>query len=275
MELKNLLLQKIKHKKLAPFYIFKCSPLEENPEEHLSQWMSSLIVDYLAQETGCSKALAQEKSRLGHGDILWISLPESQQDYKIDSGDLTPFFKAQAYPPLELNYRLIVIESAEAIHGRYANKMLKTLEEPQEQTAIFFLNYQQRPLLSTIESRALCLSLPPKSVDLSETKILSHPKANQWWHERLKRSEWEKHRELMETFIQAPHEVHGLLAELKKDRHFQQQLLKEIIHWQAELDDHHGQKRIFLEELKWFLKSQTYHNPLSERFFGLLQSAFI
>ncbi len=60
----------------------------------------------------------------------------------------------QQNPPLQLQYQFIVITDGQLLQRLHWNKMLKTLEEPHNNTVIFILNPSLQVLMPTISSRA-------------------------------------------------------------------------------------------------------------------------
>ena len=66
--------------------------------------------------------------------------------------------------------RIIIIDQAEKMNQQAANALLKTLEEPPEETFFFLITGNQHQLLSTIRSRAQLFRFKPISLDILRSK---------------------------------------------------------------------------------------------------------
>ncbi|PIP90351.1 MAG: hypothetical protein COW01_02780 [Bdellovibrionales bacterium CG12_big_fil_rev_8_21_14_0_65_38_15] len=152
------LLARYSKRSLGHFYI-----LNSSSEDYLKQWSKDFVLSVLFDQ---NKDANQNERRFnqGHPDLLWLT-PE-EDHYKIENKDFDPLFQAMAHKPLELPWKFIFVEKPQTIGSSYANKLLKTLEEPTDHCTIFFLNAGATPLLSTVESRAIKLNLnPPEPVE--------------------------------------------------------------------------------------------------------------
>lgn len=58
-------------------------------------------------------------------------------------------------------YKVLLIWLPERFHDSAANKLLKTLEEPEPNTAIFLISHDEESVLGTIRSRCQAVYLPP------------------------------------------------------------------------------------------------------------------
>lgn len=86
-----------------------------------------------------------------------------------------------AFPPFEASYKIFIIEDAEKMLPSSSNALLKTLEEPSEDTYLFLLSKHPDLLLPTILSRLQPLSFSradPPFFDL--TPFISLVENNQW-----------------------------------------------------------------------------------------------
>lgn len=83
-------------------------------------------------------------------------------------------------------YKVLVIWLPERMHESAANKLLKTLEEPEDKTVILLLSHDEEAVLGTIRSRCQTLYLPPlgrgnverwlideRRMDANQAKVLS------------------------------------------------------------------------------------------------------
>ncbi len=83
-------------------------------------------------------------------------------------------------------YKVLIIWLPERLHESAANKLLKTLEEPEPNTAILLISHEEEGILPTIRSRCQTLYLPPwgrsevekwliqeRRIDPNQAKVLS------------------------------------------------------------------------------------------------------
>lgn len=73
------------------------------------------------------------------------------------------------WKPESRQYRVLIIDSAESMNAVSANALLKTLEEPPEQSLIILLASAAKPLLETITSRCRQVLFQPLSSDKVQT----------------------------------------------------------------------------------------------------------
>lgn len=164
-DLLNRLSQKYLSKDLAHFYIINGNL--EDPTL-LKNWIHDFISTCVAQTFHCEKDNAQRRIELGLDDLFWPELNKNGTWGQELLNDLEKFIK---YRPLEMNYRLAIIQEAQEIGQGLSNKLLKTLESPPDRTVIIFLNSNGKALLPTIESRAIKLQLQK---EMSHTEF-EHP----------------------------------------------------------------------------------------------------
>ncbi|HEU5048075.1 MAG TPA: DNA polymerase III subunit delta' [Rickettsiales bacterium] len=88
-----------------------------------------------------------------HPDLLVLE----GDDIKIDQIRRVPEFLS--YTPAESEWRVVIIDSAEAMNRNSANALLKTLEEPPSQAVILLISHNPGALLPTIRSRCRVLRI--------------------------------------------------------------------------------------------------------------------
>ncbi len=275
------LLEALLAKTPAPLYIIRPAAREQWPSECLDSWAKNLSVAYLSGALGVTEQMAQQRLRWGHPDLMTLRPPSSGQNYKMEDGDLAPLFHSQAHRPLELPCRLILVFNAEKIGENYANKMLKTLEEPQADTVVFLLVGGQHRLLATVESRALSLRLPAPAGDGTPEGPPS-PQApleevrRQWFvREWQRRSEsMPEHRATVEAWLERPLHTHALVEALKKGPALQKLFVGMVVDWHCTPFSPAAHKSAILEELRWFQRAGEFHNAPGERLLGLIHATF-
>lgn len=144
--------------------------------------------------------------KLQHESVLFIE-PEGQS-IKIDKAkEVQRFFQLNRIG----RARIVIIDQVEKMNPQAANSLLKTFEEPPEETYFFLISGNQHKLLSTIRSRAQLCRVKPISLKLLESKSY----AEKW----------------------QIHASQGSFAELKKWREESQvEFRKEFIDWVNNLD---------------------------------------
>ena len=233
----------------------------------LREWHQNFLASLLSKALGLSPEKAFERLQWGHPDLPVLAPASPGQNYKIEDASLAPLFLAQAHRPLELPQRLISVLDAECIPERYANKMLKTLEEPRPDTSVFLLVGDQRPLLPTIESRAITLRLPTNT---NEAPRSQGEAPRQQWFER----EWKERTGGKHKWPENPLRFHALIDTLKKNPPLQKLFVEMILDWHRTLHSPADGKAAILEELRWFTRAETFHNSPMERLVGLIHATF-
>jgi DNA polymerase-3 subunit delta' len=90
-----------------------------------------------------------------HPDILVLEA----EDIKVESARLVGEFLA--HTPAESTWRVVIIDSADALNRNAANSLLKILEEPPDQAMLLLISHNPGTLLPTIRSRCRLLRVPP------------------------------------------------------------------------------------------------------------------
>ncbi len=156
--LTQILLTKAQQQKLAHFYLVRAAQSEPNPDIHLKEWMEEFLVNFIAQEKKCDLITAKRIFQFDVADILWLQKNPDHNNFLTE--DLTPLFNFIELRPFEFSTKIAVVNQAELIVKKTSNKLLKLLEEPTDNSVIFFLYGGHNRPLATIESRAINLYLP-------------------------------------------------------------------------------------------------------------------
>ncbi len=277
----NLLLKLYREKKLAPFYIIR-GPISSTycPLLEWSQKFSALL---LSEHLNIPKEQSSEMVEMGHRDLLFITkdnesendsdsaLIEDQKAYKVDDPHMREYFKAVQYGPMDLHQKFIFIDKGQLISEYFANKWLKTLEEPAAGVTTLFLVENQAPLLKTIESRAITLR-----VQNEDARNFYHcPETHEDFPNFLERSakDWDLPKSAMDKiqlFCQKPTQYHHLLDALKEAAQLKTLLYRVMNDYMLAPNHSLYAQQHWLDEMRWFQKAQTFNNSASERFFGLM-----
>lgn len=269
-EARQLLLKKILIGECPPLVIITPHSETNGPENFLNNWMKEFITEYLSLAKKIDKSQAKSLFENTHPDIAIIKKPESGKAYALKNNDLEIFFSIHLYKNWELPTRIIVIERADLIPEVYANKMLKTLEEPTERTITVLLNPYSKKMLSTIQSRSITLRLSKLNNDHKKIILKNH-------HDKISSflncfSENEEQYSVLKEIMKNDRKYYKLPQLLKDDPEFRDKLFSKIIEIQSFSNIGLQQYKQFTNELNWFYQSKTYNGMELERFIGLIKS---
>tara|TARA_R110000868_G_scaffold248282_4_gene504662 strand:+ start:2035 stop:2856 length:822 start_codon:yes stop_codon:yes gene_type:complete len=260
--LENSLLKRYRLRSLAHFYILNASE-----EEILTKWTTNFLLKVLADD-GASIEVCKRRLEQGHPDILWLS--PSDGNYKIENKDFDPLFQAMAHRPLELPWRFIIVDKPQCIGDAYANKLLKTLEEPSDFCTIIFLQTGSNSLMQTIESRGIKLKLQE-----NHNRKLPTPAADQSLSQFL--GAWsESYPELYDSPLELSEKTAALAGELativKSKSYLEANMVTGILTWaQYNIADSSILEEI-IDSTHHGHISKIYNNSSAERFFSLINA---
>ena len=122
---------------------------------------NSLVQKLLCQEQGdfsCGKCKACHLFQSGtHPDFIHVSLEEKSKQIKIDQ--IRYVIESIGKTAQMQGNKIVVIEPSEAMNLNAANALLKSLEEPTENTYLFLVSHNAKRLLPTIKSRCQTVAL--------------------------------------------------------------------------------------------------------------------
>jgi len=273
----NLLLKLYQRKKLAPFYIIR-GPISST-HCPLLEWAQEFSAQLLEQHKSISLEQAREQIQLGHQDLLFITkeadeknMGEDQKAYKVDDPHMRDYFKAVQYPPMDLQQKFIFIDKGQLIGDYFANKWLKTLEEPAQNVTTIFLVETQGPLLNTIESRAITLRIQRGDPGQFYHCPLEHEDFTAFLARCAK--EWDipkGARKKIDDFCQNSNQYHLLLDALRESPALRTPIYTVMNDYMLAPNHTIHAQQHWLEEIQWFHKADVFNNSTSERFFGLLR----
>lgn len=154
--LKQRLLERAATGKFGHFYLLSGAPADQQRQ---IEWTEDFIRSYWSSVEGRQAMASDLRS---DADLLWLTPPrgddEEVLDYKVEGieAQLAGFLP---YRGLKSRRRFVIIEESHRLTPVIANKLLKTLEEPEGELTFLWLNPQGKKFLPTIESRALGLKL--------------------------------------------------------------------------------------------------------------------
>ncbi len=111
-------------------------------------------------------------ARRVHPDVLLVEAEKNQ--IKIDQ--IRELHHYLGFAPLNGRFKVVIINDAHLLNAVAANALLKTLEEPPDQTLFILVTHRQQLLLPTILSRCISLSFKPLSHDVLRQILASREK---------------------------------------------------------------------------------------------------
>ena len=111
----------------------------------------AFAAELLAEGAPDPEGVRGRVARGTHPDLTWV-VPTGAAEMRVEDVE-EPVITAATRTPFEARRRVFVIESADAMHERAANKMLKTLEEPASFVHLILLTTRPAQVLPTIVSR--------------------------------------------------------------------------------------------------------------------------
>ncbi|MGA8354695.1 MAG: DNA polymerase III subunit, partial [Solirubrobacteraceae bacterium] len=105
------------------------------------------------------EAVAQRVQRGTHPDLTWVRPTGAAEMLVADIDE--PVVAAATRTPFEAARRVFVIEGADAMNDRAANRLLKTLEEPPSFAHLILLADRRQDVLPTIVSRCQLVRFDP------------------------------------------------------------------------------------------------------------------
>jgi len=237
--------------------------------EFMANWSQELCQGVFKLETG--RDTSKEELAKGNADFIFIEKEIDQKEYKVKDQAVLDFIKAHNYPALFYKYKLVFVQTAEAISDTILNKWLKVLEEPEQSVVTFFLVGNEEKLLDTIESRAITLRLKSQNPPL-ETGVSCQGGFPQFLKQKIEQEKGslsEKVTAELLSFTANPL-PHIFLEVVKNNRASRMFAFKTMVDFAAAKDLPYVKQYEFLKAIEWFKKSQTFNNSAPERFYGLL-----
>jgi len=151
---------------------------------HFAGSVAQLVLCHDQQPTGaCLKCRScQLFGSSGHPDLYHLAPQEGVEQIKVDQvRNLSEFMQSTAQ---QGGYRVVILDPAEAMNLSAANALLKTLEEPGNNSLLLLLSNQLGQVMPTIKSRCQRIDcpLPERSVAvpwLMQQLSLEHNTASQ------------------------------------------------------------------------------------------------
>ena len=152
---------------LSHAYLIACDD-ESMLDEYLSIFARSLTCESFVPCCNCRTCtLVSAKT---HTDVIWY--PKSTK--KIVVSDIDELVEKSYYKPLELGVKVFCLSNVSSMTVQAQNKLLKTLEEPPENTFILMGATSVYPILSTVLSRVKRLDITPYPDSVIESFLVEN-----------------------------------------------------------------------------------------------------
>lgn len=123
-------------------------------------------------------------------DLKFIRPNIEEDDYKIHIKNIRDLKLFMSFKPYSSEYKLAVVDNADAMTAEAANAMLKILEEPPKKSVLVLISSKPSMLPKTILSRCETVVFPPQSeiqtAEMSEALADLRKVARQGMAERIK-----------------------------------------------------------------------------------------
>ncbi len=230
------LLNSAQSQRLGHFYILQARGLEA---QSLKQETLEFIREYWQQIEGKKSPT----DILNHPDLLVITPVNDEgepRDYLVE--DLRPLVQFLSYHPIQVKRRFVVMSDVHALGTTVANRLLKTLEEPEGELSFLWINHTGAKLLATLESRAQMVLLSEKQANPDPQELIEEIKTLTSLH----------------TFI-----------DRFKAQQSTQELLDFLLNFEAHHDGPGALKQELLEITHNWQKAQMLHQPTPVRLVAL------
>jgi DNA polymerase-3 subunit delta' len=129
-----------------------------------------------AAEKPCLECTSCKKIATGsHADVQVIGLTQNEEENSeaklIHTEQIKAVLHAASLPPFEGKQKIFIIDGAELLSIEAANRLLKTLEEPESYVTFILLTTNERLLPATVVSRCQRLELLPLAVNEATTAL--------------------------------------------------------------------------------------------------------
>lgn len=152
-------LQKQRAEQRLPHALMFAGPAGVGKREFAAALASRLLCSAADQEFACGVCKSCELIRSGsHPDLLRLSPDEEGKVIKVDQ--VRAMIDRLHSTAQQGGYRVLVIHPAEEMNTASANAILKTLEEPGDETLIMLLVDQLGQIMPTIRSRCQRIDFP-------------------------------------------------------------------------------------------------------------------
>lgn len=138
---------------------------EGSRKEELAQALARALVCTRREISwSCPCAACDRVVKGNHPDILWLKREKDAKGIKIER--VRQLIEWASLKPYESEWKVAVLEEAERLTEEASQALLKTLEEPPQQTLFVLLTADKARILETIQSRCFGIRLnAPESLD--------------------------------------------------------------------------------------------------------------
>jgi len=157
--------QKFSHPDLH--FVFPSNKPEKTTENPSSELYNKHWIEYMQKVNG-----------YGVQNDWYSFLNIGNKQGNIYARDANNLIKALSFKSFEATYKVAIIWMAERMDASPANKLLKTFEEPPEDTLIFLIAERYEMLLPTVRSRAQLVKVPKLNEVVLRNALKQQPDIN-------------------------------------------------------------------------------------------------
>lgn len=129
-------------------------------KRHLAETLAQrLLCTSPAEGLACGKCRGCELNNAQtHPDLFWLTPEEEGKGIKVDQ--VRELNESLSKTARQGGYKVVIIEPAEAMNANAANALLKSLEEPAQNTSIILVAHRPSAVIPTIRSRCQLRKMP-------------------------------------------------------------------------------------------------------------------
>lgn len=244
---------------LAHFYILspsstslptseKATPGAVDKEESLDHFLFLFFKEFFSTCENSSSFIhsVQDEIKLltHHPDIFLLGDYKTQKQKAFLVEDIERLSHFLEFKPFQSRRKFVVIRDCSKLNHITSNKLLKILEEPQNDTTIFLTNPHLQNVLPTIHSRAIYLRVPNSS---SKSERLKNKELK-----NTGRINWETFLDLVKKSTLS--EFLDIILKDKKDKIDFKQTMNDFLLWESSQFDHHSDAQTKISILEWMVK---------------------
>ncbi|MCB9091015.1 MAG: hypothetical protein H6621_11775 [Halobacteriovoraceae bacterium] len=236
------------NRNLASAYLVQSSRKLNSSE--ITTWFQNYYNRYLTS----NKINKQYQNILNAPDVLFLTFPSGKNQFKIE--DFKNLYSFQETKPLEGHNKFCLVYPVQALNMNIYNKLLKIIEEPLNKLSFFFFDDNNTTVPQTVSSRVMKLRASAEEFGPWTQEEQSEPK------------------KAFAQLVQAtntPQSLQNFADLYLQNEVSEEELLQELIHWEAQNVTSGIMKEKFLQILRWAQESQTYHNSAQERCYFIYQ----
>ncbi len=152
----TVLKSQVRSGRMAAAYLFY-GDAGSRKEELAQAFARALLCARREISWDCPCVICEKVVKGNHPDVLWLKREEDSKGIKIER--IRKLLDWASFKPYEGAWKIAILEEAERLTEEAAQALLKTLEEPPQQTVFVLLTDDKSQVLETIQSRVFAIRL--------------------------------------------------------------------------------------------------------------------